>query len=879
MNTENEQNGQFRWYKLNELPDLSLKKYSVYAGNGNPMPFFRQLLGTLHSICSKQNLRIHLLYGYDPTRQEGQRFSVHFGLSGAVDRSSHSPLNRMLRSSLLAPYFPLKDSVDVKYDIEEEITALASKMMIGGRLVKNETFLKASEELAELPEIYRITRGFHFVEDWSPIESCRLINLANTMRSLNVASMYSLTLEPTDRADELKQLYEEPNEGPMYFLKRTRTQFAHDPATAGRSGYQAGSITDDTIDTAKKNYTKLITSLETNQHFLASIEFWSDSTFPETPYLLAEAAASDALKDSSHTFYPYESTLLDSPLPDPAKPLKTLSDPRTSKDLGFLPSLVTIKEAEPFFRFPMLEEGEWIGMRKETDPRPDTGSNEMIQLGKLRFSEDRSPLFFPVKGLTKHTLIVGVPGSGKTNTLMYLARTLWEKHAVPFMILEPAKKEHRGLISLIPGIRLFTPGNPSPDLAGYQFGVNLFAAPVGFPIAEHIANLCMAFNGAFPLTGPLPFILRMAISAVYEKRGIDPNGVMPENANLPTIQELIEAMLSRLDAYGGEVKGNLTGVIQNRFELLTTGFMNDVFNAPIPTMTSEQLLKTPVVMELEQLGKENANLLALVLCTQLREQLAMKGSSKKLRHLLIIEEAHNLIGPVHGQVSENSDPKAAATEYIIKLLAEVRALGQGLVIADQIPSALASEVVKNTNLKICHRLVDKQERDYMGGALLADEPRMEVVATQMPGQSLMLFEGLLKPFYVDIEKADEEEVVPPDNKFLKDQEEAERKAEFELLRRRFDRTKEKLCKEMALLLPSVKQTINSGLQHYYQAARGTTKNHNIVVLLNKFNRELAVMRMDFSMLELIGDEQRLGQHFYRELCNEINQLNSLLKEI
>ena len=39
------------------------------------------------------------------------------------------------------------------------------------------------------------------------------------------------------------------------------------------------------------------------------------------------------------------------------------------------------------------------------------------------------------------------------------------------------------------------------------------------------------------------------------------------------------------------------------------------------------------------------------------------------------------------------------------MLAEVRALREGIIIADQLPTAMAPEVIKNTNIKLIHRLM------------------------------------------------------------------------------------------------------------------------------------------------------------------------------
>ena len=111
------------------------------------------------------------------------------------------------------------------------------------------------------------------------------------------------------------------------------------------------------------------------------------------------------------------------------------------------------------------------------------------------------------------------------------------------------------------------------------------------------------------------------------------------------------------------------------------------------------------------------------------------------------EEAHNLIGPVAQEITgEDADPKMAATAYVVKMLAEVRALKEGIVIADQLPTAMAPEVIKNTGLKIGHRITAEDDRELLGGTMSATETQLEQMATFLPGEALITFEGLLRPF-------------------------------------------------------------------------------------------------------------------------------------
>lgn len=767
----------YRWYELEYLPDLSLKRYSSFAGR-DPLPLFPYLLQPLHRLCLLYNLRVHLLYTADPLKNEGRKFSVYLGFAGDKGILENATLDRLLHSSQLAAYFPLKKCND---EAVESLQAFCNRLTVGGTVTKSEYFPKAAPELGELipgegglPKIY-VERGFHHVRPWKKTnKSCRLIALANLMRSLAIPCMYKLTLEPAEMEKGLQKLYEQESMGPLYYLQRM-----------GQKPYKSSTgisepIPDNTRE-IKKYFEDAMEELQKNPHCMARIEFWSDSTCPVAPRLMAEVALTEAVEESVYTYYQYDENLTGSAYPIHEK-LILPTDSRCPKPLHFLPSLFTVTEIMPFFRFPVLHEGEWIGMFKETDPaiclkqEALTSKNETISLGEIieigktdsslqheNKNDSKRTFELPIDALAKHALVVGMPGSGKTNTLMRVVHSLSALN-IPFMIIEPAKREHRGLLNLMPNsVRLLTPGNPSPGLKGFKLRLNMFSAPVGFPIAEHINNLRTTFEGAFPMFNPLPFLLDKALYNAYTLKGIDPLGVMPSSLpnGLPCMEDLTKLMRkeAEIKGYTGEIGTNIRAALDARFDSLSFGLNNDVFNSLTPTFTHEELLQQSMIVETESLGKYG-NLLALLLFTQLREALSVTRNRDKraLRHLLVIEEAHNIIGQSSASdaSADNANPKIAATNYLIKMLAEVRALGQGIIIADQIPSALADEVIKNTNIKICHRLSHISERETMGRAMLATDQQTENMAIQQPGLTLVTQEKLLKPFQVQITPADEQ---------------------------------------------------------------------------------------------------------------------------
>ena len=135
--------------------------------------------------------------------------------------------------------------------------------------------------------------------------------------------------------------------------------------------------------------------------------------------------------------------------------------------------------------------------------------------------------------------------------------------------------------------------------------------------------------------------------------------------------------------------------------------------------------------------------------------------------MIFIEEAHNLIAPqAQTQEGQDSNPKIAATAFIVKMLAEVRALKEGIVIADQLPTAMAAEVIKNTNIKLVHRLTSQDDRELVGSTMNASSLQMENMGIYTSGQALFTFEKMLRPIEIQVNLVEGHEETAPDDREL-----------------------------------------------------------------------------------------------------------------
>lgn len=183
-----------------------------------------------------------------------------------------------------------------------------------------------------------------------------------------------------------------------------------------------------------------------------------------------------------------------------------------------MPCVITAKEATSFFKLP-IDNGsiEGINVNKTVKSNElfndDVLSDKGIKFGALT-TNPNVVIGSGLKAFTRHALIVGTPGTGKTTFLLNLLLQLYEK-GIPFLAIEPTKTEYRALIDAIPDLQVFTPGNSAVS----PFIINPFIPPKHIKIEQYIPSLASAFKAAFSMPSPLDMIFLSAIRKCYSEYG------------------------------------------------------------------------------------------------------------------------------------------------------------------------------------------------------------------------------------------------------------------------------------------------------------------------------------------------------------------------
>ncbi len=386
-----------------------------------------------------------------------------------------------------------------------------------------------------------------------------------------------------------------------------------------------------------------------------------------------------------------------------------------------------------------------------------------IELGTY---EDGGYATVPINDLTKHVLVTGFTGSGKTVTVLQMLHQLWaEPHRIPFLVLESAKQEYRGFLG-VPGIgadlRVYTLGNE----AAVPFRLNPFELLPGVRVEAHVSRLQVCLEAAVPPIGPSASVIAEAMQRVYEACGWSLTDVYPVNGlakrRFPRLSEFVAAIEQVISdrKYAGEVESNLTAALVGRFKPLLLGSKSRMLDTPRSSPSAAELFKRPTVLELNDLNVDDKSLLVMFVLTFLREyreqEFRRAGQLGKLAHVTLVEEAHNILENVSskgsGEGTTAADTRFKAVEAFCQLLTEIRALGEGLVVADQSPEKLAPDAMRNTNLQIAHQLRDGHDREAIANAMIMTDKQRDFLGKLAPGHAAVFRTGLEQATFVRVPK-------------------------------------------------------------------------------------------------------------------------------
>jgi len=372
---------------------------------------------------------------------------------------------------------------------------------------------------------------------------------------------------------------------------------------------------------------------------------------------------------------------------------------------------------------PIIEHAEF-GRNVPDEAMPD---EDKMNLGKIYHmgKEEAAGLLLNRQAMASHTFITGSTGTGKSNAVYHLLDEITKNGQTTFLVVEPAKGEYKNVFGNCTDVQVFgTNPRETPLLR-----MNPFAFPENIHILEHIDRLVEIFNACWPMYAAMPAVLKDAIERSYQKVGWDLRNSESEKGIFPTFFDLLDILPGVIEEshYSKDTQSDYVGALCTRVKSLTNGIYGSVLCAE-DALSDAEMFDQNVIVDLSRVGSmETKSLLMGILVMKLQEyRMCSSGMNSRLRHVTVLEEAHNLLRKTSAEQSqEGANLQGKSVEMLANAIAEMRTYGEGFIIADQAPGLLDMSVIRNTNTKIIMRLPDEEDRKLVGKSAALKEAQID----------------------------------------------------------------------------------------------------------------------------------------------------------
>ncbi|HJN74817.1 MAG TPA: ATP-binding protein [Myxococcota bacterium] len=431
--------------------------------------------------------------------------------------------------------------------------------------------------------------------------------------------------------------------------------------------------------------------------------------------------------------------------------------------LGRLDPALPVLSCERAARFLLLPEAELPGLRMKRgvflgrNPSPPPSEGRRVRIGPFGFGswdDTRSDVEITERELFRHVLVAGTTGCGKTSRVLKILEGLRDfGPELRVVVLETAKRTYAGAFSRIRGRppRVYTIGDATTN----PLRINpLFFEP-GTSLKRHIAVLSDSLAELLPTEALIGPYMRQAVERCYQDFGwdIETGSFIGEGASqVPGVLDFARGVQLVADdlSYGPEVGANYRGALEGRARIFLDATFQDLFSHG-GERSIDEVFPGDTIIEFEELPASELNLPAFItslLIERIRaSQTARQGDRSRPRWLIVIEEAHNVLGRENEGRGAAAEAQGGRTllRNCVRLLQEGRSLGIGVMVVDQSPAMLARGVIKNTNTKIVMRLEDGEEIAEMGRTLGLSEDSWDDLGLLGVGEAIVKTPAMTRP--------------------------------------------------------------------------------------------------------------------------------------
>lgn len=284
-----------------------------------------------------------------------------------------------------------------------------------------------------------------------------------------------------------------------------------------------------------------------------------------------------------------------------------------------------------------------------------------------------------LKEIKEHMLITGRTGAGKTSVIYHLLIQLIKK-GIPFWAFD-YKNDYRHLLNFggFSNVKDFYIFNQS------TFRFNPLRPPEGVKPQLWMQIFISVFGFSYYILSGGSNLLVEEITRLY-----DDYGVFKGSGRYPSVLDLYES----LDQHRKKAKGKYSmseqefmGRCLNRLGGLRTSLKDflDCDKGFLP----EKLLDSNVVLELQGLINDHETFVTNIILAYIYQYRFLQGETNELKHTVVFDEAKKVFSRKKEFTEEFSSGP------IVLFASQVRAFGEGLIVADQIPSELGKCIRNN----------------------------------------------------------------------------------------------------------------------------------------------------------------------------------------
>lgn len=317
-------------------------------------------------------------------------------------------------------------------------------------------------------------------------------------------------------------------------------------------------------------------------------------------------------------------------------------------------------------------------------PQPHQCGGDFL-LGKIAYGTRRlHSLYLRREDIMKHCTICATIGGGKTNVAQLITVQLLNA-GVPFLVVD-WKRSYRDLLSIpsdrIGDLRIYTIGRKTKAPLNW----NPLRPPPGVHIQTWISVVAEVLERSHISGMGSGDVLMQALDDAFEREGFYED----KAEKYPNFHDLL-LLVAKMDDRGraGLWKQSALRIIRT----FTFGPAAGGFNARHP-IAFETLLDCPVILEIDQeLPKPLRVFMSEITLRWIHlYRLSQGETNNELRHVTILEEAHNLFPK--NTVEKQSQ---GGLETVFR---ELRGFGEGIVAITQHPSLMPVYVLGNSNSQV-----------------------------------------------------------------------------------------------------------------------------------------------------------------------------------